>query len=913
MPPIQDQTAPHKESVKTKKIRPHAATSSLKELEAHFGTDLHGGLSPKMAEERLKGREEESLFEASAPKLWPCIKSVIREPVMWLLLAVCVVAMFFNRVGIGFFSLLLLAVHGGVCVYLNYKTLRHYTLDLQAYDVPLVRVLRNRRLLRIRGDRLVPGDVILLRRGDVVPCDARLITSRHLTVAEETLNGNERERERVLLEKDASVTPEALSHRHSPENMVYAGSVVRKGQGRALVVAVAAKTHLGGLVGKVEPSYPLKSPAYAEKLRKTLSLVNMILCVAVIPLTALGILTQGGRYEFLDIFMSALALSVLTLTEHIAAFALYHHASASMSAAEDKDIENSAEIRTPEILEDLCRMDHLILLGTSALHDGEEHPVLICTGGQTYRVHEADADTAVKSFMEKLFLLSMGQADRLKNGAYSRCPSLESVVDRLSEWAEPDTEAVLLRLERMEAKGDTVEVQLRNLPDMSLYLTYDPAELDGCDTCRYGDGEAPMDPDTMDDWQYEIKQADRNGLRVQMLISVSEGRKCLEGLIGYSVGLCRKTKGCIAGMEDGGVCVTSFLREALPEDHLALADAGLTDRAPSLDLAEEQGGVCYTERLASGVRSFVHCCTQDVLDFIDEIHREGGCVGVLSVERVDLPILHAADVAITCASLSMKTALMEDVPHMSGAKGAIPDGEPDGDCASDLCRREAHVVIRRCNARGGGVCGVRRVRLAAGQLTRGLYMSLRFVFLSQILRVLLLTVPLITGTACLSAPALLVSGLVVDALALLCYCQCDLSESGITKREAPPAEKLSAPHRLLKPDMLLTAITTAIPILIASLTRWIGGSDFGDMAYFCALSLLAGQLVIFATGHLPRSRRRGFFSLVFMICIYVGTLSVALASGLNVLYCMLLPLVQPMAWLLGHAIIQRSPLKKKRN
>ncbi len=909
MPPIQDQATPRKESVKSKKIRPDAAKSSLKELETHFGTDLHGGLSPKKAEERLKGREDESLFEAPAPKLWPCIKTVIREPVMWLLLAVCVVAMFFNRVGIGFFSLLLLVVHGGVCVYLKYKTLRHYTNDLQVYDVPLVRVLRNRRLLRVRGDRLVPGDVILLRRGDIVPCDARLITSRHLTVVEETLNGDERERESVFLEKDASVTPEALSHRHSPENMVYAGSVIRKGQGRALVIAVAAKTHMGGLVGKVKPAHSFKSPAYIEKLRKALSLINLILCVAVIPLTALGILTQGGRYEFLDIFMSALAMSVLTLTEHVVLFGLYHYTSASMSAAEDKDTDNSAEIRTSEISEDLCRMDHLILLGTAALHDGEEHPSLLCTCGQTYRVHEADADAAVKGFTEKLFLLSMGQADRLKNGAYSRCPSLESVVDRLSEWAEPDTEAILLRLERMEAKGDAVEVQLRNLPDMSLYLTYDPAELDDCDTCRYGDGEAPMDSETIDDWQYEIEQAYRDGLRVQMLISVCEGRKCLEGFIGYSVGFCRKTKGCIAGMEDGGVCVTSFLRDAFPEDQLALSDAGLTDRAPSLDLSQQQGSFRYAEVLASGVRSFVNCHTQDVLDFIEEIHREGGCVGVLSVERVDLPILHAADVAITCASLNMKKVLMEDVPHMSGAKGAIPDGEPDSDCASDLCRKAAHVVIRRCNARGGGVCGIRRVRLAAGQLMRGLHMSLRFVFLSQILRVLLLIVPLITGTACLSAPALLVSGLVVDTLALLCYCQCDLSESGITKREAPPSEKLIAPHRLLKPEMLLTAITTAIPILIAILTRWISGSAFGDMAYFCALSLLAAQLVIFATGHLPRNRRRGFFILVFMICIYVGALSVALASGLNVLYCMLLPFVQPLVWLLGHVIIK----KKKRN
>ena len=98
-----------------RRTRPDAAKASLPELAAHLGTDLANGLSPKKAQDRFESREDHSLFEAPPPGLWPCVKSALTEPVMWLFLAVCVVAMFFNRVEIGLFSAVLMLLHGGFC------------------------------------------------------------------------------------------------------------------------------------------------------------------------------------------------------------------------------------------------------------------------------------------------------------------------------------------------------------------------------------------------------------------------------------------------------------------------------------------------------------------------------------------------------------------------------------------------------------------------------------------------------------------------------------------------------------------------------------------------------------------------------------------------------------------------------
>ncbi len=905
MPSVQENQA--RKAEPRGRARPDAARASLRELAAHLGTDLKNGLSPKKAQKRLESREDRSLFEAPTPKLWPCVKSALAEPVMWLILVVCVVAMFFNRVEIGLFSAALLLLHGGLCVYLKYRSLRLHN-QLQAYDIPLTRVIRNGRLLRVRGDRVVPGDVILLRRGDVIPADARLITSKGLTILEKTLNGDEKARESLLLPKDAKSMPETFPRRHSPEHMVYAGGVVKKGQGRALVIAVASKTHLGGLVERIPESRPYVLPPYLEKLKKSLSVVNLVLAVAVLPLTAIGILTKGVRYEFLDIFMSTLALSVLTLTEHTVMLGMYSYASVAAMSNEDADRENTADIRTPQTLEKLCHMDHLILLGTAALHDGEWHPVYASTGGDSHTFDHGEAPPSVIAMAEKLYLLSVGQTDRLKSGAYRDFPELESVARHICERVTPDTDSLLMRLDRLDADGDAVHVKLRHQDSMTLYLTDDPNVISYCDLACSDTGDIPMEGEVLDSWQAALQKALSQGMRVQILISERENGRCAEGFVAFRVASCRKTKGCIKGMEHVGICVTSFLRDHIREDKIALTEAGLTDMAPSCDLSRLSAAPDYEKLISTGVRSFVNASTGDVLDYIDEIHRRGGCVGVLSVEQVDQPVLEAADIAFTCAPLLLKEALSNDQPSMSGAQGAVADGAPDSATASDLGRRSAHVVVRRCGAYGGGVCGVRRARLASGQLMRGLRLSLRFVLLSQVLRILLLTLPLVAGIACLSAPALLLSGMLVDALALLCLTKCDMPENGSAPLEASPAEVLREPHRLFKVEWIMTAASAVIPFGIALVTRLLKGSEYGDMAYFCALSLIATQIMIFVTGHMPKRKRVGFFVLVLMLCTYAGLLAVSLASGLHILWSLLLPLIQPVLWLISYAVLRKMKL-----
>src|SRR5690606_29098900 len=101
------------------------------------------------------------------------------------------------------------------------------------------RLLRDGVMREIEAEALVPGDVIHLQRGDVVPADARVIQAAGLSVSEAALTGES---------LPVSKTVEALPGRMplaERTNMVYRGTVVTGGSGSAIVVATGVHTEVG--------------------------------------------------------------------------------------------------------------------------------------------------------------------------------------------------------------------------------------------------------------------------------------------------------------------------------------------------------------------------------------------------------------------------------------------------------------------------------------------------------------------------------------------------------------------------------------------------------------------------------------------------------------------------------------------
>ena len=118
---------------------------------------------------------------------------------------------------------------------------------LKNMAVPLVQVFRDGVVREISSRLLVPGDIILVEAGSVVPADARLVQSSNLKVQEAALTG-----EAVPVEKKVKTLHEKDLPLGDRTNMLYMGTNVTYGRGTAIVVAIGMNTALGKIAGMLQ-------------------------------------------------------------------------------------------------------------------------------------------------------------------------------------------------------------------------------------------------------------------------------------------------------------------------------------------------------------------------------------------------------------------------------------------------------------------------------------------------------------------------------------------------------------------------------------------------------------------------------------------------------------------------------------
>ncbi|MFE7765329.1 cation-translocating P-type ATPase [Streptomyces sp. NPDC057438] len=158
---------------------------------------------------------------------------------------------------------------------------------------------------------LVPGDIISVEGGDRVPADARLIEASDLTVDEAALTG---ESEPVAKTVDAVAADAPLAER---AGMLYLGTIVRTGRGRAVVVATGTATEVGRIAELAASTETMQAPLQAglERLGRTLSLVVVGVAGA---LAGLALLRGLDVHEIIEV---SIALAVAIVPEGLPAVA----------------------------------------------------------------------------------------------------------------------------------------------------------------------------------------------------------------------------------------------------------------------------------------------------------------------------------------------------------------------------------------------------------------------------------------------------------------------------------------------------------------------------------------------------------------------------------------------------------------
>lgn len=243
--------------------------------------------------------------------------------------------------------------------------------------VPECTVLRDGEIRQIPARELVPGDVVLLDEGAVVPADLRLFYARNLSTDEAALTG-----ESVPVEKETDSQPKADLPPADQHSMAFSGTFVVRGTGKGIAVATAEKTELGKIAMLMKGSH---GDSLAPLMRKVGKFTRFII-IAVLLLAGANLILGAtvGHYSLVDAFLASVALAVAAIPEGLPAILTIALAFGAKAMA-----DKNALIRRLPAVETLGSATVICSDKTGTLTRNEMTVVRVYCGRETYQVSGA--------------------------------------------------------------------------------------------------------------------------------------------------------------------------------------------------------------------------------------------------------------------------------------------------------------------------------------------------------------------------------------------------------------------------------------------------------------------------------------------------------------------------------------------
>jgi Ca2+-transporting ATPase len=182
---------------------------------------------------------------------------------------------------------------------------------LKRMAVPMVRARRDGRIQEVSARELVPGDIVVLETGNIVPADGRILENINLRVDESALTG-----ESESVEKDGGLLFESEKALADRRNMVYSGTIVNYGRGEYAVTETGMQTELGHIASMMQSVAQDSTP-----LQQRLNRLGRILAQAALGLVAIVFILGWihGQNKIEDLLLTAVSLAVAAVPEALTA------------------------------------------------------------------------------------------------------------------------------------------------------------------------------------------------------------------------------------------------------------------------------------------------------------------------------------------------------------------------------------------------------------------------------------------------------------------------------------------------------------------------------------------------------------------------------------------------------------------
>lgn len=277
----------------------------IEELE----TNVESGLSRKEADGRLEQYGFNELIETGRKSPWRILWEQMTSIMVVILIIAALISLALGEYVDAIVIIAIILINAAIGFQQEYKAEEAMS-ALKQMAVPNVKVRREGHISEISARELVPGDIVFLESGNLVPADSRLVKTTNLRIEEAALTG-----ESVPVDKDAEFVADKDLPLGDRFNMIYMGTVVTYGRGVAVVVETGMNTELGHIATLIQTSGQELTPL--QKRINQLSKGLAVAAVALVGLVFLVGLVEGEPFELM--LLTGISMAVAAVPEGLPA------------------------------------------------------------------------------------------------------------------------------------------------------------------------------------------------------------------------------------------------------------------------------------------------------------------------------------------------------------------------------------------------------------------------------------------------------------------------------------------------------------------------------------------------------------------------------------------------------------------
>jgi magnesium-transporting ATPase (P-type) len=642
------------------------------EVIAELRTDLDAGLTGDDAVGRLEQHGRNELRPDEPKSNLAILLDQFTSPLIYILLVAGVVTIAIDEYTDAAVIAAVLVINATIGFIQERRADRSVHALMQLAS-PNSTVVRDGQQHTIDSAELVPGDVVLLSSGTLVPADLRVCRATTLEIDESLLTGESDPTKKT----PAPVDADALAADRT--SMAHMGSSVVSGRGRAVVVATATETQLGAIAESIRTEEQPETPLQ-QRMNRFANIIAVAVLASTVAAFALGV-ALGGAID--EMFLTAVALAVAVVPEGLpVAFTV------AMALGVRRMATRNAIVRSLPAVETLGSTNTIGSDKTGTLTENRMTALRAWTADGWFAVRPEDAAEDDLDDHGPLADAAGAVSDRpdgplastLRTGVLSNEGELRHRPDGSIEHRGDPTETALLEAALhagMEPDGIRDRAsELAAVPfESGLRYAYVVVDEDGpllrlkgapervldlCDRIATSEGERPLDPDAV----HEAAEAMAHlGLRVLAFAErrLDEGtvdadsppapeHLTLTGLVGMQDPPRHGVREAVARCRDAGIRVVMITGDHAVTARAIARDLHLIDRAEDAPVLTghdlERLDDDELEARVGDVDVFARVAPEHKLRVVQALRRRGDVVAVTGDGVNDAPALKVADIGI---------------------------------------------------------------------------------------------------------------------------------------------------------------------------------------------------------------------------------------------------------------------------